>query len=234
MKPLTPRDYLFPVGNECLVPSMLEAFVIFSQENLYGTIQFGVAHCDDGDTLCWLLTPSHGLNQPLKAFDDDITGAVQRFTPVSKNTYFTWQGRFFKLVAERNLQLVIKEVSCLATEADVYGYACSLCNTEEVEIHPVKVYLIGQKREYLFAAWFAQTSEETDTPSRLIPMFMQDMQLGNAFCFNDLNWEFMNIGEMFEHDGELWRVYQNGKDGLFINKAFNAKCIKAFSQRKQN
>ncbi len=224
MNPLAQQDYLIPVGNECTVPSFMEAFLVFAKENLYEKIKFGVAHNDEGDSLCWLLIPPKGKLRPLKAFNDNNLSPVTSFSELSIDSFFAWRGRYFQLVSDDCLQMIIKEMIVFPTEGDVYGYAQSQ-GYGDVEIYAVKVYKIGKTNEYLFPAWYIQMPEDAKVAASFFPMFTSDTFSSSQINTNELNWEFMEPGDTFLKDGELWRLYENEKEGLFINKAFKFKLI---------
>lgn len=219
MKPLTQQEYLISVGNECIVPSKIEAFMVFAKENLYGTIKIGIAHTKEGDTVCWLLKPKKGTPKPLKIFDDEITYPITGFTEMFADSCFAWQGKYFQIIKDKCLQLLIKEINCFSTEGDVYGYMyCK--GYKNVEVYAVKMYRIGKKYEYVFPSWYVKLPENEKFTATFVPMFMEDIYTKADIDNNELNWEFMDPGDTFIHGNEIWRLYENEEVGLFINKAF--------------
>ncbi len=224
MKPLSQQECLIPVGNECSVPSLIEAFMVFAQKKLYGKIKFGISHNDEGDSLCWLLIPPKGKLRPLKAFNDNNFSPITSFTELSVNSYFVWRGRYFQLVADDCLDLLIKEMSIFSTEADVYGYAQTQ-GYGDVNIYAVKIYKIGKTNDYLFPAWYIQMPEDAKFSASFFPMFTCDIFSSSQINTNELNWEFMEPGDTFLKNGELWRLYENEEDGLFINRISKFKLI---------
>lgn len=224
MKPLAQKDYLIPAGNECTVPSLIEAFMVFAEENLYGEIKFGVAHNDKGDSLCWLLIPPEGKLKPLKAFNDNNMSPITSFSELSIDSFFVWRGHYFQLVSDDCLQMVIKEMVIFPTEETVYGYAQTK-GYGDVEIYAVKVYKIGRTQDYLFPAWYIQMPEDAKFAASFFPMFTSDIFSSSQINTNELNWEFMEPGDTFIKDGELWRLCEDEEGGLFITKPFNLKLI---------
>lgn len=224
MKPLTSKEYLRPVGNECLIPSHTEAVKIFASQNLFGHVSFGIAHTSQGDCLCWLLTTPDGHYCPVKAFQDNISAPVERFTEIQINSMFNRQERFFKLVKSKDFKLLIKEIRCFPTEAYVFGYA-HVMEYSDVIIHAVKIYQIEKKQKFLFPAWYIETSANTLLPDVIFPMFTEDRAIMKSIPFNKLNWIFMDPPDTFLHNGEIWQLFQNEKDGLYINKLSKLKFI---------
>lgn len=230
MKPLTNQECLLPAGNDCIVPSMLEAMRTFAEHGLIGIIKFGVAHTDEGDCLCWLLIPEEGPLRPLKAFEDNANAPVTGFKEVPIDSFFIWKDKYFKFIEDDELMFVIKEVNCFSTENDVYGYAqCK--DYGEVDIYAVKLYKIGKRHEYLFPAWYMKFPDNQDYQGLFIPMFLDDTAALNSIDFNLLNWEFMDAGDTFLHGKELWRLGEDNDNGLFIGKPLPFKII---SHRKRH
>lgn len=218
MKPLAKHEYLFPVGNECSVPSLLEALIFFAQNELYGTIQLGIAHNNDSDSLCWLIETEEGIFRALKVFNDDNTKPVTGFTPIEINSCFNWKDKFYQLVADEEFALIIKELSCFPTEADAYAYAESFMEHEPLEIYAVKVYRIGKRQEYLYPAWYIVFPQDSGYAVMLLPMFRDDIIRYESIDVNELNWEFIDEGKLFLHDAQFWRLDRNDENGLFFNR----------------
>lgn len=224
MKPLSKQEYLIPVGNECVVPSMLEAIGTFAEHGLLGIIKFGVAHTDDGDCLCWLLVPDKGPLLPLKAFEDNSDAPVTDFKEIAIDSFFIWKGKYFQFIEDDELMFVIKEVCCFSTESNVYGYAqCK--EYGEVDIYAAKLYKIGKRHEYLFPIWYLNFPDNQDYQNLLVPMFLSDAAILNSIDFNLLNWEFMDTGDKFLYEQQIWQLGEDDENGLFINKLKPFKII---------
>lgn len=217
MKTLNAAEFLVPVGNEFIVPSSTEAFLVFRDMELSGDIRFGIAHTNEGDSLCWLLTPKKGPNIPLKAIDDNINTPVTSFSQINVGSYFYWKQHYYQLTLDDCLGLLVKELTVFSTEADVYGYA-QACGYGDVNIHAVKVYEIGAKKKFLFSSWYLEMPDFSPHPDTFVHMFFSD-RIPPHLSTNSLNWEFMEVGDIFIKDNELWKLHENNKEGLFINKA---------------
>ena len=223
MKPMRINEYTVPVGNECVIPSYVEALRFFQAEGLNGKVEFGIAETQKGDVLCWgcLIGENYHV---VSAFENKDETQLISFTVLSSGSRFVFNNRTYVLLRNKELKLVIREMTALPHEGEVCG-GLDAVGKKYQSISVVKLYKIGAKNEYLAPFWYVDSPEDEDEPYSCMPIFFCDLQILDSVPENSLNWEFVYPGEVFLHGDELWQLYEDEDKHLYVNKAVSRMRI---------
>lgn len=220
-------EYTVPAGNECILPSYIDALNFFSAKGWLGEIIFGIAETPTGDIMGWGIHHNGG-SHIVSAFANTPNREILAFTPIDEGSRFVFRQHTYLLMDDEDLHLVIREVTALTNEIEIRGTMFAQ-GYEDINVHAVKMYEIGAANRYIAPAWYIELPEEAEENDSYMPMFFSDLPLLNDIPVNALNWEFMDPGDVFIHDKQVLQLYENDEVGLYINKlspSFWAKNVK--------
>lgn len=227
MKPMLAREYTLPVGNECIIPTYEEALRFFTLQGWKGEVWFGLAETETHDIMGWGIR-SGNRYRVVSAFKDVDKAPILAFNELERGSRFVYRNRTYLLTHSKDHRLIIREMTALPSEGEIRGSMEAMGKTD-FNVHMVKMYEIGMKQRYLAPSWYIETPEESDEPDAFMPVFFSDLPLLDSVPVNSLNWEFLDPGDTFVHDKELWQLYEDETHGLFVNRP----CFKdIFTKRR--
>ena len=222
MNKMNYMEYTVPVGEECLVPSRVEALAVFNKLNLKGRIYFGIIYTDaETEVIGWVLKFRETIC-PLKTFQmpDERLGAVVRVTALNPGAIINYNYRYYLYAEDPVLQTALREITIFASEEDVINIRRS--EGEEVEVIGLyKMNLIEDPTQPVFLVWRVRQLNYLE--NKFIPVFAEDAIHFRNHRVYDFNWVDVSPGYRIKHEGTTYQVYSrdlpNGGSELFINKA---------------
>lgn len=216
MKPMSSEEYTLPVGNECIIPTYEEARRFFATQGWKGNIKFGLAETETHNIMCWGIRNGKHY-RIVSAFKDVDKAPVLSFNELEPGSRFVYRSRTYLLTRCREHKLIIREMTALPSEAEIRGSMAAM-GKEDFNVHVVKMYEIGAKKRFLALSWYIEMPEDSDEPDAFMPIFFDDLSILDSVPENSLNWEFLDPGAIFVHNKQIWRLFENEKDGLFVNR----------------
>lgn len=229
MKPMSPEEYTLPVGNECVIPTYEEAHRFFMAQGWKGNIKFGLAETETHDIMCWGIRSGKHY-RIVSAFKDVDKAPILSFDELEPGSRFVYRNRTYLLTRSRDHKLIIREMTALPSEEEIRG-SMEAMGKEDFNVHVVKMYEIGAKNRFLALSWYIEMPEDSDEPDAFMPVFFDDLPILDSVPENSLNWEFLDPGATFVHDKQLWRLCEDEKHGLFVNR-LSPKLIFAHGNKK--
>ncbi|MBQ8464912.1 MAG: hypothetical protein IJ545_02760 [Alphaproteobacteria bacterium] len=225
LKKMTPQEYTIPVGNECNYSSWLDVMNVCMKEHIhFENIKLILMKSAHSSMFLWLGSSENSSTAAtFSVFKDDILPKEQKVEAtiiyLKEGGYFRHKDDVYQVLFDQELGNVIRKVAIYASvqQADV-AYRLSPSGQSDLspEVSP-KYYLvrlteINKPDKTLCYSWYVEKK------SRLFlqPIFCEDEE--EFFKTNrcNLNWEFLHIGETFQHDGKTYQVCKDEDNNYFI------------------
>ncbi len=216
MKPMLAKEYTLPVGNECVIPTYEEALRFFTLHGWKGEIKFGLAETAKHDIMGWGIR-SQKHYRVVSAFRNVDKEPILVFNELEPGSRFVYRNRTYLLTRSKDHKLIIREMTALPSEEEIRGSMMAMGKKDFI-VHAVRMYEIGMKNRYLAPSWYIEMPEESEEADAFMPIFFSDLQILDSVPVNSLNWEFLDPGDTFVHENEMWQLYEDETHGLFVNR----------------
>ena len=224
LEKLSVSECTIPVGNHCLVPSLLEAEAIFSQRGTkYKKIRLmHIITTHNEDTLQWCaMNSSADISDilPLFELDKEISGIPLQGKELEINEYIRHKNSYYLICKDNLYKQIIRQISVFATEEDVLAvYMLSagefVTDNTPPDIYLVKITTVDKPNDTLCISWFID--KEGFPP--FFPVFAEDIKVFEENNINNLNWEFMHKGDTFKKDDKYYQICTDDNDDYYIAK----------------
>ena len=221
---LTVQECTIPVGNDCIVPSFLEAEAIFNQSSIkYKNIRLmHILTTHNEDTLQWCAMSSPkdiSASIPVFKHDNTITGLPLQGKTLEVDEYIRHKNSYYLICKDNLYKQIIRQISVFATEEDVLAvYMLSagefVTDNTPPDIYLVKITTVDKPNDTLCISWFID--KEGFPP--FFPVFAEDIKVFEENNINHLNWEFMDNGDTFKKDNKYYQICTDENDNCYIAK----------------
>jgi len=227
LEKLTISECTIPVGNECIVPSLLEAEAIMQQTSVkYKKIKLmHLITSFEEDTLQWCAMPnSKDISAIVPVFENDyqIRGIPIKAKELEIGEYIRHKNNYYTLCKDSDYKQIIKQISIFANYDDILSvYKLSeeeFISQSELNIPPeiylVRITKVDKPKETLCISWFIDKEEFPP----FFPVFAEDIKVFKENNFNTLNWEFMKVGDTFTREGTTYQICSENEEEYYIAK----------------
>lgn len=204
-----PAGATLPVESECNIASWNEAVLEFAKIGIYGIPQlYYIEDIADEqiNSVVWAVI-QNDVFEYIPAFNFGYARYnYQDFFHqiVDVNEVFQINGHFYIVTLDDDNRMLIKELRIAYTQE--IALACAACfgHSSLDEIYLGRLFSISENQRYLTTAWLGFSEKEN---MRIyISLFMDDCTIFNNYKLSDINCEFLNLGDSFEHEGVLYRT----------------------------
>ena len=232
---LTADQCTLTVGGEVIYPSSLEAAIFMSQLKFREKAQDIALVCmefSNGNGLfSWGIFNKKGkLLAACPVFNEIFPqgSQIKSVKALNIGTYMKEEDKYYLPFESNEFGVILRELVVFSTANDARA-VWELSQTEEdeaeededdeLDLSLVRVTKVNNPHETVCIAWLM----EKGGIMKLHPVFAEEAIVLNEQEINTLNWEYLDEGQMFGHEGDLY-IVQKDDDGEYY---LGSPCIKA-------
>lgn len=217
------RNYLKEVEKNCLLPSS-RAVTDYCRCKGIEVQTFplpGIGTCTESpnqeEYFVWRFENERGINL-LPMFNEQFLArgrAKVKFRQMTNGEIFICQNKLYEVFFDKNRGYYLQNVYMLHNE--LYARAEAITRGfEDVEFVLCRVYLIGQKQEFLGICWVGYVPESGDR--FFVKLFQDDVDTFMQYDLRQLAWEAIDVGEVFQYKNKWWKLLEDEEEILRLEE----------------